>query len=739
MGKSSAPVVGYWYSMGLHMGLCVGPIDALLQITAGDQVAWTGNLTASGQFSIAQPDLFGGEKKEGGIDGTAWLMMGEDTQAPNTYLQAQLGTPCPAFRGLACVVFQGRVAALNPYVKQWAFQCQKFIAGWRTAVWQPTLCQIDKGMNAAHLLYRCITDPVTGLGLPESALDLDAMLSAAQTLSNEGLGLCLRWARSDVIGNFIGLICSHVGGVWVDNPFSGKQYLKLLRGDYDIDTCPVLDESNIIELTSYEPSALAGSVNEVTVTYRDCVTNKDANVTVQNLANVQAQGRIVNQTNQYSGIWSADLATRVAMRDLRALSSMPVKIQCKAQASLSVVQGDVLAFSWAALNVSKMPVRVIEVDYGTPADSTLTLTSAQDVYALPTQAYVVGQSGLWQAPNTTPAALAYQRLIESSYRDLALRLRAADIAQLSATSGFVGALGAAPAGVVAYNYTMTTSVSSSAYKEVASGAFAPTATLIAAMPLEAGPTSVTLANLSRLDQVELATEVLIDDEIMRVDALDPIAGTATLARGCVDTVPSAHAAGARVWFTDGFTGADPTEYISGETVQAKLLTRTSAGTLDTSAATALSVTLAGRQALPYPPGAIQINSAAYPATVSDTFMVTWAHRNSVIQADQLIDTTAAGVTPPEDMRYGLRFLAADSTQLVARTDVAGATASVVLDYTGTVTMQIYAITDAGESLQRHEFSFAYTPPAGGGASQITATAYTGVTETVVHDGGTVTA
>ena len=65
MGKGSKPVIGYWYRMGLHFGVCVGPVDELLEIDAGGKVAWTGNQTASGDFVIDKLELFGGEKKEG--------------------------------------------------------------------------------------------------------------------------------------------------------------------------------------------------------------------------------------------------------------------------------------------------------------------------------------------------------------------------------------------------------------------------------------------------------------------------------------------------------------------------------------------------------------------------------------------------------------------------------------------------------------------------------------------------
>lgn len=716
MGKSSAPTIGYEYSMGLHMGLCLGPVDALLQINGGDdKVAFQGALTASTQFAITKPDLYGGEKKEGGIKGTAWLMMGEATQAPNAYLTAQLGSPMTAFRGLCTLLFDGAVGALNPYIKPWAFKVRKTKAGWRTPVWQPALCEIDvgsgiKAMNAAHLLYRCITDPVTGLGLDESALDLSRMLVAAQTLYDEGFGLCLRWSRSQVLGGFVGNVCNHVGGTWAEDPATGKQYLKLFRGDYDIDAVPALDESNIVELTSYEPPGITGAVNEVTITYRDPLTNKDASISAHNLANIQAQGTTVSQGTAYPGIPTAALAARAAQRDVGATSSLPVKLKVKVKSSVTVAQGDVLAFSWTDLKVAKLPIRVLEIDRGTPTASSISLTCVQDVYALPTDGYVVVQPGLWQRPDTTPVPLSYQRLTEATWRDLAARLRPADLAQVSATAAYVGALGAPPDNVVAYNYVLASRVGGSGtFAEVAAGDFAPTGTLVAALPVGATPASVTLADSRRLDQVRVGDEVLIDDEILRVDAIDPIAGTATLARGCVDTVPAFHAIGARVWFTDRHTGADPTEYLTGETVEAKLLTRTSNGLLDQAAATAVSATLTARQAQPYPPGALTINGQAYPASVTAPLVLAWAHRNRLTQADQLIDTTAASITPEDGTTYTLRVYL-DDTLAVTTPDLTGTTAAPDPGGYGSVRVEIDAVCNGLTSRTPLTATFDYAAP-----------------------------
>lgn len=707
MGKSSKPVIGYRYSMTLHMGLCTGPVDALRTILGDKKVMWSGNVTASTSLQINQPNLYGGDKKEGGVVGQLDVCMGESTQAPNAKLLSLLGSPMPAFRGLLTLVFDGIVGAMNPYIKAWAFQVQRFTVGWRTDVWQPTLCQIGDGANGAHIIYRAITDPVTGLGRDPSALDLDRMLTAAQTLYNEGLGLCLRWTRSEVLSNFVQVVNDHCGAMFVDDPTTGKQYMKLLRGDYDINAVPQLDESNVIDLGSAEEAALSGTVNEVTVTYHDSATNKDAAVTVQNTANIALQQRVVGQSNSYPGIWNHDLAVRTAMRDLKAVSSLPWRFQnLKVQATdalRGVRKGDVVALSWKDLNFVKMPLRILEIQRGGPTAHAITFTAAQDVYSLPDQAYVVVQPPLWTEPDLDPHPVAAQLLMEASYRDLATQMRPADLAALDVTSGFVGALGARPTSS-AYGYDLWTRVGASgAFAEVASGAFAPTGLLQSAMAQEAGPSAVVLTNGVDLDQVLIGDEALVDSELCRVTAIDPVAGTCTLARGCVDTVPATHSAGARVWFTDRHVGADPTEYATGETINAQLLTRAGNGTLDPASASVASVLLNQRQARPYPPGKVLINGSAAPTSVTAPLTVTFARRNRLTQADQLLDTTAADIAPETNQTTALQVLDKNGAVATSQTGITG-TSSVAWSpaNTGTYSVKLFSVCAGLNSWQTYQ-------------------------------------
>ncbi|MBZ0088205.1 MAG: hypothetical protein K8F33_08930 [Thermomonas sp.] len=136
MGKGKKTTVGYWYKPAFHAGLGVGPIDALLEFRCGDKPAWTGALTASGSIHVDAPELFGGEKDQGGIVGDADVMFGEAGQMPNGYLSSTFGAQQPAWRGLATFVWKGgKYGAMNPYPKPPAYKLRKVKQGWADGCW----------------------------------------------------------------------------------------------------------------------------------------------------------------------------------------------------------------------------------------------------------------------------------------------------------------------------------------------------------------------------------------------------------------------------------------------------------------------------------------------------------------------------------------------------------------------------------------------------------------------------
>ncbi|WP_220785248.1 hypothetical protein, partial [Bacillus sp. BML-BC021] len=68
---------------------------------------------------INAPELFGGDKGEGGLDGTLDVLFGDEDQGGLPRLAAMLGGLGPAFRGISTCFYSGLVTSVNPYPKKW--------------------------------------------------------------------------------------------------------------------------------------------------------------------------------------------------------------------------------------------------------------------------------------------------------------------------------------------------------------------------------------------------------------------------------------------------------------------------------------------------------------------------------------------------------------------------------------------------------------------------------------------
>ena len=178
-------------------------------IQVGERQAWSGNLTASGWITVNMPELFGGEKREGGISGAIDAAFGHSAQTPNDYLVSKIGSPQPAYRGiLSLILRQVYIAANNPYMKPWAVRVKRCFRDWYSAK-----AEINGAANPAHIVYECLTNATWGMGYPTASIDDAAFRAAADVLSNEGFGLNMIWLQQSKIEQFIREIMDHIGGV----------------------------------------------------------------------------------------------------------------------------------------------------------------------------------------------------------------------------------------------------------------------------------------------------------------------------------------------------------------------------------------------------------------------------------------------------------------------------------------------------------------------------------------------
>jgi len=168
--------------------------------------------------------------------------------------------------------------------------------------------------------------------------------------------------------------------------------------------------------------------------------------------------------------------------------------------------------------------------------------------------------------------------------------------------------------------------------------------------------------------------MLIENEWVRFDGIS--GNDVTVGRGCLDTVPVEHGAGALLWHADNFMDGDDTQYVLGETIAAKVLPITGRGMLDLASAPEDTVTMDQRAARPYPPGNVEFSgslSAAeyFPSAVYGDLTVSWAHRDRLQQTSGTVyDFTEADIGPESGTTYTIE-IRQDASLLESASGIAG--------------------------------------------------------------------
>lgn len=642
-GGKQTYTVGYWYGLGAHLVLCHGPVDAVTEIRVGERVAWSGQVTGSTTIAIDSPNLFGGEGREGGVQGAVDVLMGEPGQGRNVYLQGLLGGAIPAFRGVFSLVLKRVwVAAMNPYLKPWSVRARRIPYAQNSPH-----AEIDGDANPAHIIRECLTNGDWGMGYPESDLDDASFTSAAATLHQEGFGLSLLWNREETIESFVLAILKHVDGVLYVHPRSGLFTLRLARADDALADQPAFDPSNILRLEEFSRPSWGEATNQVTVIYRDRETDKDTSVTVQDLAGVQMTGSVVATRVNFPGISKAELANRVAMRELKQLSSGLAKGVFVANRQASILNiGDVIRLAWPPYGIAEIAMRVVRISYGELASGAIRVECVQDVFGLPQSLYAVPPPTGWSEPLSVPRACPVQMLYEVPYGSVIADFTGESqslIADIGELDGLVAACGAR-SNADAYGFEVR-AYQAGRFRSKGFGVFTPTAVLTDALGQTAINGTVGVAGGIDLEEVEPNTLAVVDGEWVQVTEVNLVGQTVTLERGLLDTVPVAHAVGARLWFVEGWRFYLTPEYVQHEIARVKLLPRTAKGTFAEDAATELNLTLAKRFIRPYCPGNVRVNGWRYPTVISGELSVSWATRNRQSQTAYLVLQTEASITP----------------------------------------------------------------------------------------------
>lgn len=662
--SSKTITVGYKYYIGMHAALCSGK-SVMEGIFFDERSLWTGTADADTSYEINAPDFHKGDDA-GGVVGTFSFKPGDpNVSTQNSYLLNVVSANYPDHYGTTAVIFEHMYIGNSTTLSRMSF----FVRRLPTAP-SVTYASIGGYANAANMIYEIITNREWGAALSSALIGTASFNAVAETLYNENFGLSLQWDSRKSYEDLIEEILRHIDGVLYYDILTGLFKLKLLRPDYTSAELPLFDESNIITLTECSKPSYEETANELHVVYYDAIARKERTVVAHDTGNLQMQGTIISVEKKYAGICTHDIAGRVAIRDMKVLSTPILKVSfyCDRDA-FNLTPGDPFRFSWAARGIVEVILRVAEIDFGSLIDSRIYIDAVEDVSSGNAAVYDgSGTSGTVVADDS-PVDISTYLQIESPY---ILRRIAGYVEETAAEADMAIQLYLA---VVPSNYTKGYNF----YEKTAGGVhtlhkddngFGPTATIYEApglvqevltssftFEIESG---LSLWELDGISARELSGLLYCDGEFMSYESAVITGGVyitfTNLHRGLLDTVPAVHISiGTRVWSVQGAAQLNK-RYDATGSVTTVAQPVSTGGTLALTSCTPRAITFASRGLKPYPPGNWKLEGSSYPVNFTGDLLVNWNHRNRELNTTQIWYQTDVDVGAAEaGTAYELKF------------------------------------------------------------------------------------
>ena len=342
--------LGWEYSIGMWLHLTGGCVERVREIYYGDKLVWSGNveLSRTGPTSIEVNKRW--EEAEGaplktGLAGTFVFWNIERPIADNStlpadeYLTAQLGETPPMYANTCHVRFDGlvgtspQIPSLKIVVED-ATKPAALLAGRARTISYPVAGSLQddtvfasvqafaegvrtvNGMaNPVFAIAEIATksDPSFGARLSPYLLDFDSFMRAAYRVKNEGLGVDFGWESttqsSEQITQLLQLINAHLD----HDPRTGLLKIELIREDDAV--AYEFNGSNIIRLGKFERSTIAEAPNVFEVRYADRADkHAEKTCSVRNIAGVRSAGREIKVSQDYIGVTTRAVASRLVTR-----------------------------------------------------------------------------------------------------------------------------------------------------------------------------------------------------------------------------------------------------------------------------------------------------------------------------------------------------------------------------------------------------------------------------------------
>lgn len=685
--------IGYHYYAGMDMALCHGPVDSLIALYVGDKYCGHSQYLIEQPLSSGQeiyrriechlPDLFGGDKLEGGIssyslstfnasprraydfnkeDRANWpqgglcFYRGIPGQVGDFYLEmvyledyAGIDQHVPAYPGLCHMVLRLPYLGNSQYIKDWAPVVQRcpIPAGMDASKAQISYVGVSgNDANPAYVILDIMQSNEYGLGLPAGRFNITSFQDVANTLYSESFGISMLLDADSSADTVFSEICKTVDCVIFTDPSTGQWTIKLIRDDYAVGDLLEITKDDLLAEPEYSRSAWADTLNEVKIEFIDRANNFETRVVqAQETAHYAATGLLATETFSFKNVSNAAVASRIAARELKSHSYPVAQFRLVVnRKAWQLRPGSAFRLTWQPPTGpawTDLVLRVTNIRYGALDEGRIEVDAVEDIFGISAAVYTDPGASGWVDPITAPKVVSAQRIEEAPYWMVGAERWAMAMAARGDTTTYAAevwvdeSLGyfygnildaMTPTGLLASSYSEKTAAIDETGFTIAIGA----------------------VDISRIADTDEAGVLRGRNLAMFADSGEIVSwekfvfnsdGTATfsgVARGVLDTVPAFHSANTRVWFlTDGVCTTKPVSYQINTTVSAKILPKNARGTVAIGDATTITGPVQGRALKPYPPGNVKVNGLDYEhwptTTVGENVTCTWSHRNRIDQ------------------------------------------------------------------------------------------------------------
>lgn len=641
--RTTKTVVGHKYFMGVQLGICHGPDVELKKIIFGDVILADSTFYGESVINIANE-----EYEFGGAGGKISFYSGSQYQPVNSYLSAKAGDGISRFKGLSYAVLEGFWIGNSPNPQQISFEVARFPKAPRPKLYTNGFTgtvneRIGSDANPAFVVYELLTDKRYGAGIPKNLIDSESFLMAGSTLFSENFGISLVIDSAASAGQIITEIMKVIQGNLIDDPKTGKIKLKLTRNDYGNATIPELNPSNLKAVSNYTSGSLDTGVNEIRVKYLSREHGYEERTAIaQNNGLRMHKGDVESQTISMPQVTSAQIAAKIAQRELVAISS-PIKscvVECT-RAFSEINVGDVVHLTWPILGVEKQVMRVTAVNLGSLDSGGITMNLVQDVYGIFSAVYSDGSERAWTKPAITASNVTSYEIID------------APAIFADGLTDAVLLMAEAPANAMSFKLLVQAQNDSSfidAGEQYFTKTFSSNVSLLAGIYSNAtitmtGSTSG-LDSYSESESLQgmglylvsspagrewiYAKSTVIDDE--------NTARLLDVKRGIFNTQPLAHPVGAKIWAAGDLSHAIKLNYTKDEWIRFKMLTKTATNRLKDSDATVVEYHYESANNKPWRPGRLRVNGVSDGGLIIDEATFQWRTRDgsstSIVHQEQ---------------------------------------------------------------------------------------------------------